>query len=240
MKPQNMRLFFFIYLFTFFYFSSFSADFSPLERAEKLFENGLYAEASTLYDSLINKGLDSKEVLYKSAYIAERLGKEGEAIFYLRKIEKNYGNEEIQDRIRTLSEKIESEGVPQIENHPVIDRINRHTFAILLATIVILLGAIYLAFQKKQPVYRTFAISLFITSILIQILLVYFSYFQSPSLVIIKKSFFYENPSFASPYQNDLIAPGSVLEILEQKDIWYKIQYEQKEHWLPYFVVRKL
>ena len=77
MKPQNMRLFFFIYLFTFFYFSSFSADFSPLERAEKLFENGLYTEASTLYDSLINK--EHFKSLIPDGFVVMFAGNIGEA-----------------------------------------------------------------------------------------------------------------------------------------------------------------
>lgn len=235
-----MRLTFFTFFLLFFSFSLFATPNTLLEKANVLFENGLYEEAGKIYDSLINKGISSENMFYKNAYIAERMGRQGEAIYYLRKIQKNYGNDKIEERIRAISETIDSEGATTVETKPLMDWLNRNQSWILItmAFIILCIGIWFRFSSHKRK--TSISLSALVCLFTLQIFCLLSYLFQEDSLVIVQKASFYESPSFASNYHKDLISPGSVLSIVEKHDIWYKIEFDQKEYWIPFFAIKEL
>lgn len=235
-----MRPTFFTFFLLFFSFSLFATPNDLLEKANLLFEKGLYEDAEKLYDSLIKKGISSENMLYKNAYIAERMGRQGEAIYYLRKIQKNYGNNKIEERIRIISETIDSEGASTVETHPLLDMLNRNQIWLLLTFFSLIVGFVFWFRFSSNKHKLSITLSTLAFLFLLQLICLFCYFFQTTSLVIVQKTAFYESPSFAANYHKDLISPGSVFNIVEKKDIWYKIEFDQKEYWIPFFAVKEL
>lgn len=235
-----MRPIFFIFFLIFFSFRLFASPNELLEKANLLFEKGLYEDAGKLYDSLIKKGISSENILYRNAYIAERMDRKGEAIYYLRKIQKNYGNNKIEERIRLISETIDSEGSSKVETHPLMDWVNRNQSYILMimACFILSIGLWFRFSANKHK--RSITLSALAFLFLLQLICLFSYFFQTTSLVIVQKTAFYEAPSFAATYHKDLISPGSVFNIVKKEDIWYKIEFDQKEYWIPFYAVKEL
>jgi DNA-binding SARP family transcriptional activator len=73
-----------------------------LKKAAQLYDNEEFVAAKILYDSLYRMGEYDKNILERLVDISEKNNQQAEAIYFLRKIEQDYGGQEVEKRINTL------------------------------------------------------------------------------------------------------------------------------------------
>lgn len=235
-----MRFIFFIF-FSFFFINGFSSiTNNQKERANQLYSKGLYKESGIIYDSLLGEGNYSKNILYRMAYISERFNQYGKAIFFLRKIASEFGDQEARERIQVLMDKSGVEGVMTDDGLELYDYLNRNTallsFALILVTI---LGGLY---YWKYPSTKSLRglLGLLIVDAVVVTGLIYTNYLIPARCVIITTTTFYESPSYANQAKIEAPMPGSVMIIEDKNDIWYQVALNDKSYWIPFFTIREL
>ena len=102
-----------------------------------------------------------------------------------------------------------------------------------------MVGGYCVKISRKQDLKRLgfgfFAVSFFL---FMGVLYTYFGI--GKQAILIDASGFYQEPAYAAAYQSEIFAPGSVLDIKEESDIWYKIAVNGREFWIPKFKARVL
>ena len=80
-------------------------------KADSLFQEKKYMEALTQYDSVFNAGFYTESMLLKMAYINEGLGRNEDAIYYLKFLNRENPSLELQSKIEELA--VENEQLKQ-------------------------------------------------------------------------------------------------------------------------------
>jgi hypothetical protein len=118
--------------------------------------------------------------------------------------------------------------------------LKRNQVAFFMLILLGILGGFYcLTTQKRQDLKR-FAYLLFSFSTILIFLMLYASFGVGKRAILVHATGFYQLPAYSATYQSEIFAPGSVLEIIAEQDIWYKIAANGREYWVPKFRTRVL
>lgn len=212
-----------------------------LATADKFYDAQMYGKAEEIYTDLLNKGVYSEQSLYKLANIAERNKRPAEAVFYLRKLQKEYGGNGFEERIALALESGSYNVVNTANEYASYDIWERNAIKILILALC-LLAAGGVLIKKLTFIKHSFIAGIFFiaSSLLIQVMLCYTLFFSPQRCVLIKEAGFYDFPSYAADYKPASYAPGTVLVIKQKQDAWLKVALHEKEFWVPAFTVRAL
>lgn len=212
-----------------------------LKKAAQLYDNEEFAEAKNIYDSLYKTGEYDKKILEKLVDISEKNNQQAEAIYFLRKIAQEYGGVDTEKRINSLIETLDyRHGVTVVENNFFSFWLKRNRiFFFGLIFLSFVAGVYCLRITKRQELKR-FAYLLFPFAGFLVLGMLYAHFGIGKQAILIHSSGFYQQPAYAAAYQAEIFAPGSVLEIKEEADIWYKISVNGREFWIPRFNARIL
>ena len=236
-----MRFIFFVFFCFFCIFLLKSQPEKWEKEANLLYDKQLYSEAKKKYSTLYQQNIYSEKILYRLAYLCEREGSYAEAVYYLRKVQQQYGGEGLNDRIGKALENTGSGGMILENEHNFHHSLLRNTPILLGIVAVLTLFSLYLIVRlKKNKIARFLGISVLLLCILPEMGLIQAYFFQAQEAIIMKETAFYEAPSFAAACRPALYAPGTSCEILEKQDMWNKVALNDKEYWVPAFVLRTL
>lgn len=215
-----------------------------LTEANQLFEADDFTSAQDLYLELFEEGYYSEEMLYRMAFIYEKLDNYPEAIYFLRKAAKEFGPQETEEKVRAL---LRSRRVARIFSGGFWDKY----FAFYrswswLIWMVFALGVIpVIGHWLLGPHYpfkgRKLAFGLGLTFLLLAGSLLTHRIFMVPErAVIVDATSFYRYPSYGAERETDAFGLGETVFIESEEDIWYEISAGNRVFWVPYMAIRKL
>lgn len=220
--------------------SSAQAD-SITQRAEYLFRYEKFGEGISSYETLYAEGIWTELSLYRMAFMHEQQGNFAQAIYYLRKVQWEYGGENIDAKIAQLLQKFRQERQPLGNMWTLSQQIvHRYlgTFSIILLISSLIVSVLTLVIKIR--IAR--AIGLMLSSaLLIFCLMTLANHSLVPSkAVIVQESSFFSQPGYAAETVLLPIGPGTMVDILNQQDIWTEIQTARFVAWVPSFVLKEI
>jgi len=247
---NKMKIYFslFLLLFSFTLPTEVHAEISSpdltLSRADELYDSDQYTEAIDLYSELFQEGYYSQRMLYRLSFMHEKLQNYPEAIYYLRKIGQEYGDDQIEKKVRKI---IRTQGGKRLFTSDGLD--DYYGFFRnwgLIITILFGLSAGWLVMnylvkwkskQKGRSVATGVSWSLFIIA---GAFLVYHNFFISSRAVIVQPTSFYAQPSYAAEKYESRFSLGETVTINGREAFWCEVSAGGQSFWVPQMVLREL
>lgn len=247
---NEMKIYFsfFLLLFSFALPAKVFAEVLPpgltLNKADQLYDSDKYTEAIDLYSELYKEGYYSQRMLYRLSFMHEKLQNYPEAIYYLRKIGQEYGDERIEKKVRKI---IRTQGGKRLFTSDGLD--DYYSFFrswglilyILFGLSVAWLVTNYLVKWKKKHQSRAVATGISWSLFLITgTFLVYHSFFLSTRAVIVQPTSFYAQPSYAAEKYEGRLSLGETVTINGREAFWCEVSAGGQSFWVPQMVLREL
>lgn len=212
---------------------------SLIAKASYLFDYENFRESIEAYETALKAGYCEPNMLYRLAYMHEQTGNYPASIFYLRKLEWETGGDNFPEKIEQLMGKAHRERLSSGESWSSYRLFVNHYFS-WLAGLLVLLSVLTAALVIPKLNGILTAIGLFSGSVavIIALMLIGHYWFHPQRAVMIQPTSYYEQPAFGAPYRNLPIGTGATVTLLEKKDIWYHIEMNQFDAWVPEFTLR--
>ena len=218
------------------------SNIGQLEKADKLFDSEKYVQSLEIYEGLYDENVYTERSLYRMAFMHENLKNYPEAIYYLRKVDREFGGELLEAKIQELRQRQGSSTF--YTKDPVKSILRRYSWIVyLVGGICALWFAVFALTRKKKRMRWQIGVNWAMIIIFIPVFIIMLvSLFNSTNeAVIIRETSYYNEPGFASENKKEVYSPGEIVEIKERHDIWVKISTgSRKQYWVPGFCVREL
>jgi len=214
---------------------------SITKRAEYLFRFEKYKEGISAYETLYQEGYFTEKSLYRLAFMHEQEGNFASSIYYLRKIQWEYGGPNIESKIAQLLRQYRQGQQPLGNMWTSTQRFIYHhqgniSIGILITTLLIAIFVVAIPHRLARALGIMAS-----TALLLFCLLVIANHSFVPTKgVLIQETSFYRSPGYASEIINLPLGPGTMVDIKEEQDIWTKIQTTRFEAWVPTFILKKI
>ncbi|MEO0900222.1 MAG: hypothetical protein AAFY71_27670 [Bacteroidota bacterium] len=225
---------------SFAYLSSAQVD-SLNERANFLFLYDQYQEGISSYETLFSEGYWTEQSLYRLAFMHEQTENFPRSIFYLRKIQWEFGGEQIDNKIVQLLQKSKAERQPLGNTWSATQRIIHHnqgTIALTILVVSILL--ILYVFLIKGRLAQAIGIMATSAMLLVCLLTIANHSFVPAKAVLVESTYFYEAPGYAAKTLSLPLGPGTLVDLVAEQDIWICIRTGRFEAWVPTFMIEKI
>lgn len=222
----KMRLFSVFFLIA--SYTAFCADFEAIKKADSLFVNEKYTEAYYLYEDIFKQGVASPSMLLKMAYIQDGSENYPEALYYLDLYYKQSADKSVVSKMEEIAEANDLKGYNYDDLSFFSVLLNKFQLhgQLLLGTLAIMLLAY--AYRKRREGYTPSTAFVFQLVVLGSLLFV--SNYQDPTKAIIQhnQTLLRSAPS-AGGEPVMFVSKGHKVEVLEQSDVWTKIDWEGEE-----------
>lgn len=214
---------------------------SLLERASEKFEYENFTDAIPLYEQLIEAGYMQEQIFYRLAYMYEKKGEIPVAIYYLRKIQWEFGGSRIDDKIDQLMGLANRERLSAGETWSDY-RLFLHRYYVSLALLLLVLTALggVVLIRNVHGILRAIGLISALMAILLGVVLLEQAWFAPRRGVVMQPTAFYDEPGFGANYRSLPIGPGATVTIKEAQDVWYRISMGQFETWVPAFIIKEI
>lgn len=217
-----------------------------LKKADQLYEADKYTEAIDLYSDLYEEGYYTQKMLYRLSFMHEKLDNYPEAVYYLRKIIQEYGDDEEQSIDQKLRGIIRTNGGKRLFtsnewNFRLFFRQKSLIIYIIFGIAIAWLCFNYLYKGKRngtpQLVTTVFAWMFFLIT---GSLLFYRSFMVPTQAVIIDATSFYAEPSYAAERFEQMLSLGELVTIDARDDIWCEVSAGGAAYWVPKMALKEL
>ena len=202
-----------------------------LEKADSLFSNQQFTQSFDLYDSIYNyQGEASPAMLLKMAYIKEGLNDVTTAQYYLNEYYLATSNEQALQKMEDLADANDLSGYQHNDITFFFNLYykNYNWLVIGLITICVILLSVIIYQRKKfkiAPWTNGFFLLLLLGGLFV---LVNFGKDYNRGVIIKNNSFIMAAPSSAAELV-DVISKGHKVIVNGEKDVWYKIEWQDQE-----------
>lgn len=215
-----------------------------IQTGDQLFDEGRYSEALEEYAFVYSAGYHSRIMLYRMAYIHDNAREYPEAIYYLKKLNQEYGGKNVNEKIIQLFQKNGSYSYRTEDFWSALLRFY-NKWSWLLVGIGLMGVAAVLAWwflKDKLPVLlqKTLLIGGLVLSLSVTIFFGIRSFAVPERAVILADTSFYAFPSFGAESEEDIFNRGETVRVKESADIWIRIQAGKDQFWVPEYVIRRL
>ncbi|MEZ4777522.1 MAG: hypothetical protein R3D00_30375 [Bacteroidia bacterium] len=214
---------------------------SLLERASEKFEYENFTDAIPLYEQVIETGYVQEQIFYRLAYMYEKKGNFPASIYYLRKIQWEFGGGRIEDKIGQLMGVANRERLSAGETWSSYRLFLHHNyFSLTLFLAVLTMLSSVVVIRRVHGIFHAIGIVSGVIAIVFSIILLEQAWFSPRRAVVMQSTAFYEEPGFGANYRSLPIGPGATVTIKEEQDIWCRISMGQFEAWVPAFIVKEI
>lgn len=225
-------LFRFFLIFAFFLLRTPSISANGLTQADSLFEAKKYTEALEVYESIFQNGQASPSMLLKMAFIQEGLENYVDALYYLNLYYVKSGNKKALVKMQEIATANALEGYEFTDQDYILNIISKNKFIIQITLMVLsllLFAYIIQKFKKNESVRLALMFQVFFMAVLFVFNNEIFS--RDRAIVLNDHTLLRSAPSAAAePLES--IAKGHRVRILEQSDVWVKIEWNDQSAYL--------
>jgi hypothetical protein len=204
-----------------------------LIKADSLYAQKKFAEASKVYEQLYQQGLYSSATLLKMAFVYEGLGKTGKALYYLSAYYRLTEDSKVYEKIQTLAN---AKGVSGFELSEM-DRLSiwavnrKEIYLPILISMAVFLTVLMLYYTKRKQQNGKFVAGFF-SILTLLILFVSVNFIEAPhKAVITTGSYFMSGPSAAANLIQ-LIPEGNQVKLGRERDIWIEAEWNDETGYL--------
>lgn len=215
-----------------------------LAAANALFEEDDFTAAQDQYRALFEEGFYSEEMLYRMAFIYEKLENYPEAIYFLRKAAKEYGPKDTEEKVRGL---LRSQRVTRMFSGGAWDQYFSfyRSWGWIVWTgfglsALLLLGLILLPKERSFKGRTGATWSLALLAVVFTALVFHRTFLVPERAVIISETSYYSLPSYGAERTADALSPGETVFIEKNRDIWCRISAGRRSYWVPKMALREL
>lgn len=207
--------------------------------AEKNWE-AARAELTASFDS----GYFTEKMLYQLAQVHEQLGEYPLAVFYLRKVNQEFGGPLLEDKIRYLVQMAGGRALYSSSGWDGFLRSLSRWQWLLWA--LFLPGALLLTLSLSGVKLPASAMLSRVKPLLFSVALLsagllFTRLFLVPErAVVVVTTPAYEQPGYGGHFNTEAISPGETVDVLEESDIWVRVQAGAAQGWLPGFTLKRL
>lgn len=216
-------------------FSCFLSDLSAqnglINNADSLFNQQKYTEALSLYNQMYAKGQASSAMLLKMAFIQDGLGDYAEALYYLDKYYQLSADRNVVGKIQELADSNELKGYGYNDTHYFLALLGRYQLQLLLLLLAIIGSLLVYIMKKSKSGDKPFAAG--IIQIILIVCLLGLNNVNPPvrAIIIATETLLRSGPS-AGAEPIEIITKGHKVKVLEQNEVWTKIEWDGREVYL--------
>lgn len=205
--------------------AAFCADFQGIKKADSLFANEKYTEAYYLYEDIFNNGAASSSMLLKMAFIQDGSDNFSEALYFLDLYYKKTGDRSVVTKIEELAGANELNGYKydDLDFFAILLKKYEQQGQLVLAALALLL--LVYAYRKKKDGYQP-SIAVVFQMMVLGCLLFVTNYRASTMAIIEKESTLLRSAPTAGGEPVEFVSKGHKVEVLEQMNVWTKINWE--------------
>jgi len=214
---------------------------AQLEVADSLFENRQYTQAFELYDEVYRSGKATPAMLLKMAYSEEAQENLGNALFYLHDYYHLTADERAVEKMQELAQVNALNGYERSEYQKFQKLVADNRYLIFLVLMVFAAIILIMMFRKMNK-HQEKSLGLITSLVLIVAVAMYTLNFTSESqkgLIMENDAYIMSGPSAASELI-EMTGQGHKVEILDQQDIWVKINWNGRPAYIRESSVREL
>ena len=215
-----------------------------LEKADKAYAAGKFDKALQHYDAVYAEDQFTEKMLYQMASIHERKGEYGWAVYYLKKVGQEYGNELLEDKIRELMLDAGSSRTFSSSGYVTFYRLFKSwgtLFWILFFLAALLLAADFLLKSEEKPLWRQIGSGgLWFLFAALLCLHTYNLFYTPDRAVLVAPTSFYQDPGYGADHRSNVFGQGETLNIRGQRDIWLEVEAGGESWWVPKWTLKRL
>jgi hypothetical protein len=216
-------------------------DHATLHRADSLFELNRYTESLHLFESLYAKGLSSKAMLLKMAYIHEGLENKSESLFYLNSYFLRSNDKLALQKMEEIANKNSLAGYETMETDILYALYQRNFVQILLILTSLMLLIVAYAFyqkQRKQLNKSLLIISMLLPSMLLA-LHINIGVKWKKGVVLQDATVLMKGPSAAAGVYN-VVSAGTRFDVVNKTDSWLVVKTPKGKAFVKESALRKV
>jgi len=239
-RPLLKFVCFFILLLCF-SFNTSADDQATLHRADSLFEVKRYTESLQLFESLYAKGLSSKAMLLKMAYIYEGLENKSESLFYLNSYFLRSKDKLALQKMEEIASKNSLAGYDTMETDILYALYQRNFLPLLLILASFILLVLAFAFYQKQSkqLNKSLLIILMLIPSMLLALHVNIGVKWKKAVVMQDATVLMKGPSAAAGVLN-VVPAGTRFDVVNKTDSWLVVKTPKGRAFVKESALRKI
>ncbi len=205
---------------------------STLDEADSLFRIGKYTEAFGTYDSLLQQGDASEQMLLKMAFIQEGLQDYTSALYYLTWYYELSGDKKVLGKMTEIAQEhklvgYEFDDVDLLAN--IFDQYRLYVVLALTALALALFGVFAYNFQRGNPVVVPV---IFVVAIIVGLFFATNDIFTRRVAIISSDHTILRSAPSAAAEPLEMIDKGHRVEVLSEDKVWIRILWQDREAYL--------
>lgn len=199
---------------------------SKLEVADSLFDNRRFTQSYELYQDIYRSGKATPAMLLKMAYSEEAQDNLGNALIYLHDYYRFTSDEKVLEKMQELAQVNAFVGY-EVSEYQKFQKIVNDNRYLIYAVLMLLAAVILLMIFRKYQKHQERSLSLLLSLVMVLALAIYalnFSAEKRKGIIMQEDAFIMTGPSAASELI-EVVTQGHKVEILDQQDIWIKINW---------------
>lgn len=212
-----------------------------LQRADSLFDQQRYTQAYRKYEEVLQSGQASPGMLLRMAYIQESLGNVSSALYFLNLYYQQTADKEVLAKIEELAESKNLKGYEYSDLDYFRTSLEQNRRLILMG-LMVLTGILFLLIvyrrfrQQQRPVWL---------GLVVVVLLGGIFYFVNAPLIPERAIITQEGaPLMSGPSGGSSlirqINKGHRLKVLGREDVWYRVEWEDRELYIKETAVTRV
>lgn len=222
----------FFTIFAFFLFNLPSLSATSLNQADSLFEAKKYTEALEVYENIFQNEQASPSMLLKMAFIQEGLENYVDALYYLNLYYAKSGNKKALVKMQEIATANELEGYEFTDQDYILNIISKNKLLIQITLLIfslLLFVFIIRKFKKKESTRLALIFQVFI-------LVIFFifnnEFFATDRAIVLDDHTLLRSAPSAAAEPLESIKKGHRVRVLEQSEVWVKIEWNDQSAYL--------
>lgn len=204
---------------------------SGLEKADSLFVAQKYTEAFELYQEVFDQGQGSPSMVLKMAFIQEGLKDHVQALYFLHKYYELTSDKSVLHKMEEIANEQNLEGYKVGDLDFFLTNLSRFKQEIQLGLSLMALVLMVVAFRSKQKGRMPIGVPIIQVLLLGCLLMVTNDWLKPNRAIIAKNTTLMSGPSAAAEAIGP-IRPGHQVKLLDESDVWIKIDWMGDEAYI--------
>ncbi len=212
-----------------------------IDHADSLFNAGKFTESFRVYESVLEDGNYSTEMLIRMAYIKEGLGDYSNALYFLNLYYDKTSDKRVWSKMQELAKEHELKGYNYGDVDFLVNFYRQFRQYILLALAFLSLALMVGILRNRMP-NKPRPVSIGIVNLMVLLALFALFNYSTPSpkgIIIGNDTYLMSGPSSGSEVL-DILQKGHRVDVIGKYEFWVKIIWEGKEVFIRKYKVRQL
>ncbi|MEQ6167748.1 MULTISPECIES: SH3 domain-containing protein [unclassified Ekhidna] len=199
-----------------------------LNRADSLFSQQKYTEALSLYEKIYDSDQASSAMLLKMAFIQDGLNDYAEALFYLDKYYQLSADRNVVGKIEALAEANDLKGYQYNDTHYFLALLEKYRIQFTLLFLAVSLLLLVYLIRKAKEDDKPIAAGIIQIMVVAMIFAINNIHGTTRGIIVSNNTLLRSGPS-AGAEPLEVLSKGHKVKVLDQDDVWTKVQWDGQE-----------